>query len=300
VRALPCALALLAAHAAAQEPPRFASEVGLVELDVAVTRDGRPVPELAAADFEVRDGGVPQKVELVERSRSRLQGIVLLDTSASVSGEKLQQLTHAARAFVQGLAAQDSVALLSFSYRVRRLGAPGTPEAAAAALEGLVTGGTTALFDAVAAAIGLADRRQGRPVLVVFSDGDDRSSWLSERHVIDAARHADVVVHAIGFTPARPGARDRMQPLPNQKPRLEGSPHFLERLTGSTGGRLWYADAPRDLGTAFQSVLEDVRERYLLRYEPTGVPPGGWHAVEVRVRARGVDVRHRPGYEAVP
>jgi VWFA-related protein len=286
---LAVALALAAASARAQQPPQFPSEVHLVELDVAVTRDNRPAPGLAAADFEVKDSGVPQTVELVERSRARVHAILLLDTSDSMSGEKLERLTQAARTFVEGLASDDAVTLLSFSYRVRILGETR-----------LAAGGTTALVDATSAALALADPRRGRSLVLVFSDGDDRLSWTTARQALDAARQSDVVVHAIGFAAARAGGRDRLGPLPNQALRLEGAPGFLERLTQATGGRLWFADTPGVLGAAFQSVLEEVRERYLLRYEPKGVPPGGWHPLEVRVRGTGLAVRCRPGYEAHP
>lgn len=291
-------LALGAGSARAQQPPQFPSEAQVVKLDVAVTRDERPAGGLSAADFEVRDSGVLQSVELVERSRSPVHAILLLDASESVAGEKLQALTRAARSFVEGLAPEDVVTLLSFAYRVRLLGEPaGSPAAAVGALSRLSAGGTTALIDAAAAAIALADSRGRRPLVLVFSDGDDRLSWTTERQALEAARHSDVVVHAVGFTPPRAGARDRMGPLPNQQLRLEGSPTFLERLTRATGGRVWFADTPRDIGVAFQSVLDEVRERYLLRYEPKGVPPGGWHPLEVRVRGRGLTVRCRPGYE---
>jgi hypothetical protein len=109
----------------------------------------------------------------------------------------------------------------------------------------------------------------------VFGDGQDVASWTTERQTLEAARHSDVVVHAIGFAPERIGARERMGALPGQPVRLEGLPGFLERLAQATGGRLWLADAPGDLGAAFQSVLAEVRERYLLRYERKGVPRAG-------------------------
>ena len=296
--ALALALAAAAVRAQQQQPPSFPSEVNTVELDVAVTRDSRPAAGLTAADFEVKDAGVAQTVELVERSRARVHAILLLDTSESVAGEKLERLTQAAREFVEGLSPDDAVTLLAFSYRVRVLGEPAdSPANAAAQLEHLAAGGTTALVDAAAAAMTLAEPRRGRPLVLIFSDGDDRVSWTTPRQALDAARHSDVVVHAVGFAPARAGARDRMGPLPSQALRLEGAPGFLERLTQSTGGRLWFADTPRDLGAVFQSVLDEVRERYLLRYEPKGVSPGGWHPLEVRVRERGLVARCRPGYE---
>jgi VWFA-related protein len=300
-RAAPLVALLGAADTAAlaQERPLFSSEVRLVELDVAVTRDNRPAAGLAAGDFEVKDSGVPQSVELVERSRSRVDATLLLDTSDSVKGEKLEQLVRAARAFVAGLSPDDSVTLLSFAYRVRVLGQPAdSPANADAALAKLAAGGTTALVDATSAAVALADPRHGRPLILVFSDGDDRLSWTTDRQALDAARRSDVVVHAVGFAPPRAGARDRLGPLPNEALRLEGAPGFLERLAQVTGGRVWYVDTPGGIGAAFQSVLEEVRERYVLRYEPRGVPLEGWHPLEVRVRGKGLSLRCRPGYEA--
>ncbi|MFN8093991.1 MAG: VWA domain-containing protein [Vicinamibacteria bacterium] len=63
-------LALAASSPAAQapRPPVFSSDVGLVEVPVVVTdRDGRPVPDLAADDFEVRERDVPQAIAAFER-----------------------------------------------------------------------------------------------------------------------------------------------------------------------------------------------------------------------------------------
>jgi VWFA-related protein len=291
----------LTAGANAQEPLRFTSGVNVVELDVAVTRDGRPLPGLSADDFEVLDSAVPQRVELVARDRARVQAILLLDTSQSVAGEKLRQLTAAAGAFLGGLAPEDSATLVAFSERARLLGDAGLPPSAAAErLGGLSAGGATALIDAVFAAASLADSRQGRPVLVVFSDGDDRLSWLRERDAVELARRSDVVVHAVGFTPPARRRVDGLVRRPNDRLRLDGSPGFLQHVAEASGGRLWFADAPDGLAAAFHAVLEELRERYLLRYEPAGVPVGGWHAVEVRVRRRGAEVRCRPGYETGP
>ncbi len=278
------AVALAAAQVIAQGPPRFPSEARVVELDVAVTRGERPVRGLTAADFRVQDSGVPQVVEVVEPSRARVQAILLLDTSGSVAGEKLDRLKDAARSFLEGLAPEDSAALLSFAYRVRLLSPAGPPASASAALRRLVAGGTTAIIDAVGAATALAEPGRGRPVLLVFSDGEDRISWLAERNVLDRVRRTDLVVHGIAFTPPR-------------DVRLEGVRGFLGRLAAATGGKVWHADDPKGLSSAFRSVLEDVRERYVLRYQPTGVPEGGFHPVQVDVRGRGLRVRCRPGYE---
>ncbi|MBA3640054.1 MAG: VWA domain-containing protein [Acidobacteria bacterium] len=67
-----CAAVLsLSAQSAPQKPqdpqrPVFRSEANFVRVDVFPTRDGSPVKDLVAADFEVLEDGVPQKVETFE------------------------------------------------------------------------------------------------------------------------------------------------------------------------------------------------------------------------------------------
>ena len=54
--------------AAAQDPqrPRFRTEANFVRVDVFPTRNGIPVKDLTAADFELLEDGVPQKIETFE------------------------------------------------------------------------------------------------------------------------------------------------------------------------------------------------------------------------------------------
>ena len=108
-------------------------------------------------------------------------------TDAGISGSKRRDkrpgldaaLKDAARSFLEGLAPEDSAALLSFAYRVRLLSPAGPPASASAALRRLVAGGTTAIIDAVGAATALAEPGRGRPVPpgtygVVLTVGDEQ------------------------------------------------------------------------------------------------------------------------------
>ena len=52
-------------------------------------------PDLRADDFEVKDDGVVQDVELVTGSDRRLEVVLVLDTSSSVAGPRLGDLKNA-------------------------------------------------------------------------------------------------------------------------------------------------------------------------------------------------------------
>ena len=54
-----------------------------------------------------------------------------------------------------------------------------------------------------------------------------------------------------------------------------------------------------DLRGAFQKILQDFRSRYILVYTPAGVPLGGFHRLDLRVKRRGLTVKARPGYIGV-
>ena len=53
----------------------------------------------------------------------------------------------------------------------------------------------------------------------------------------------------------------------------------------------------RDRQKTFRRVVSDFRSRYVLTYAPSGVPDGGWHSIEVRVKGQKYKVAARRGYE---
>ncbi|HMC78766.1 MAG TPA: VWA domain-containing protein [Vicinamibacterales bacterium] len=57
-----------------QPPPRFRAETNLVRVDVYATKDGVPVQDLTAADFEVSEDNTPQKVDSFEHIVVRTGG----------------------------------------------------------------------------------------------------------------------------------------------------------------------------------------------------------------------------------
>jgi hypothetical protein len=71
---------------------------------------------------------------------------------------------------------------------------------------------------------------------------------------------------------------------------------FLEIVAEDSGGDLLHATASADLPGAFARVVADFKSRYLLTYSPRGVPGGGWHPIDVRLRGVSGTVTARRGY----
>lgn len=275
------ALAGLALTASAPLPPQtpsFSTRVEAVRVDVLVTQGGRVVRGLGAPDFEIRDNGVLQQVDLVSFEQLPLNVILALDVSSSVAGERMVHLREAAFALLDALGGEDQAALVTFNEQVR-LETRLTSDLSGIrhVLERTIPWGDTAVVDACFAAMVLGESDLGRSLLIVFSDGNDTSSWLTAERVIDTARRSDVVVY----------------PVSAGRPR-----GVLGRISSETGGRLFEVESTRNLEQVFLRVLDEFRQRYLVSYSPRGVDKGGWHRLDVRVKGRDAQITARTGYQA--
>jgi hypothetical protein len=139
------------------------------------------------------------------------------DTSGSVVWLTLRHLVVATRTLVRALERGDRAGLITFADHVALPVSlqpvdAGVP-AIEAALDGIVAGGRSSMFDAVLAGLALAPPDAGRSLLVLFSDGNDTASWLSQREVREAATRSGVVVRRVAH---REGAREIEAPQQRQ------------------------------------------------------------------------------------
>ena len=70
----------------------------------------------------------------------------------------------------------------------------------------------------------------------------------------------------------------------------------LRGLATITGGSLIEVDSPDRITAAFSQIIEQMKERYVLRYTPEGDLTPGWHALDLQLRSRKGKVRGRTGY----
>jgi VWFA-related protein len=292
-------LALVGAASVQAPPPlTFTVAVESVYVDVFVTDGNQPVVGLDAADFELKDNGARRHVELVAVEARPLTTFLVLDASGSVDGQKLVQLRAAARALLGGLRPGDEAALVTFDEEVR-LRVPPTSDRARLdrGVAGIFPGGATALLDALYAGALLASGR-GRSLLVLFTDGEDNLSWLGADEVRRVLLESNVLVQAVGIVPKEETRYDPgLRPIPPSE-----TPHVrtLRHLAEVTGGRFWAAFAPDRLAEAFLAILEAMKTRYVLRFEPDRERRDGLHQLEVRLVRRKGKVHCRKAYFVGP
>ena len=272
-------LAGLAAAPIAGQQPSFSARVDNVRVDVEVRRDDKLVSGLTAADFEVLDDGVPQKVEIVAPSGFPVSAVLALDSSASLDRRERVHLTRAGTRVIDGLKPGESAALVTFSDRIA-IRSPFTTDAER--LRRLVGGemppGDTALYDAAHVAMLLGTSAPGRPIVILFSDGDDTASFLTEEAVVQTAQRTGSVVCVV---------------------MIGGEGRLLKQLAETTGGVFVKERSLDRVAERFAELLDGFRNRYLVSFVPTPSGKPGWHKLTVKVKGGG-EVRARSGYWAVP
>jgi len=275
-----CAGVLLTGGADPQKTT-FRSSVDAVVVDVLVTDRGKPVSGLTADDFELRDEGVRQRIEL-SATASNVHVILALDASGSVAGDELNHLKRATRALTGALQPGDSASFVSFSRPIRLFALNATdPAVVDRALDSVEAGGRTGLLDALYASIALSAVDAPRSLLLLFSDGGENASWLAQDSVLESLKRETVVVYPIAPPRDAPSAGDRL----------------LGQIAETSGGQLLHAGADNKLPSVFVSILNEFRARYLLTYTPTGVTSRSrWHRLTVNLKGKSGRVTARPGY----
>lgn len=293
------------AVAGAQEPasaepgqPTFKSGVDLVTVNATVRdRKGRLVTGLDQGDFEVLDNGVRRAISNFRAEPSPVSLALLFDISGSMRApDRLLAARFAAHHLLSWLEpGRDEAALFTFDSRLHEV-APFTVDTRAlqGALGEVDPFGATSLHDAIAeAAKRVAFRTGRRRAVVVITDGVDTASGLTPGQVSGIASSIDVPVYIVA-TVKPIDHIGREDALPRKQ--IVSSHGTVVELAEWTGGAFFYVSTPSDTSGASRQVLEELRQQYVIAFEPAGV--AGWRPLEIRTRDKDYVVRARSGYIA--
>jgi|SRR5215469_1392887 len=286
---------LLAAGLWGQEKPSttLKVDVNLVNVFVTVTdAHGAPVGSLKQEDFRLSEDGKPQKIAVFDKQSSLPLSIVLaIDTSLSTRRDLPLELASARRFVHAILRPQDALALFQFSEIVDQL-LPFTADLKGIdhAIQKIHLGSATALYDALYLGSQVLERRQGRKVLVVITDGGDTASKVDYQDAVRAAQEAEAIVYSIIIVPVEASAG-----------RDIGGEHALVQISEDTGGKHYYASSLPQLDDAFKQISDELRTQYLLAYYPSQrVSDSDFRRIDVHLdgvpSADTYQVRHRTGY----
>jgi Ca-activated chloride channel homolog len=254
---------LVPLHARQQDQSGIQVDVNLVLLDATVkTKTGDIMANLKKDDFQVREDGVVQKLDVFSRDELPLDVALVLDLSDSI-GPFLGPLRDAATTALAALKPDDEVALFTFSTEAE-LRVPLTKDKSKIAeqIGTFQARGATNINDGifVAAEYLLKTPPNGRRVIILISDdvGTD-AGGQGTRDIVTESIAADTVLYNLkipGYNPASTLFAASMIPgLVN-----------IRKVMDQTGGEIFDVKDVGNLDTVFQALIQRIKTRYTLGY----------------------------------
>lgn len=289
VVALALAGALVVSSVSAQQPTFKSGAKTVAIFATVLSPDGRLVPGLEEADFEVLDNGKPVELTLFDNNVTPFTAALALDTSGSMTAN-IGRVQEAAEQFVIRLLPDDKAAVGYFNDQI--FFSPRFTSDRDALSRYIRTemrfGNGTVLWDAIDASMDRLELIEGRKVVVALTDGDDFGSRTDFDDVRDRARDQDVMVYSIGFASDYFNGVSRVRSKPSSN---------LKKLAQETGGGFFELQKTADLNSTFTRVIQELHSQYALAFMPA-VLDGKVHKLEVRVKKPGMTTRARQNYLA--
>ncbi|HKX28727.1 MAG TPA: VWA domain-containing protein [Blastocatellia bacterium] len=280
-----------------KEPIKIGTD--FVELDVKVIdQTNNPVADLSKEDFTVFEDRVKQPIESVRREDVPISIGLILDTSGSMR-EKIATVTSAATDLIKQMKPEDEGFVAQFKSDTELLqGLTTNKPMLEKSMTGLVSNGGTAFFDAVIASAEYAHKngKKRRKAIIIFSDGAERISSITEKEVIEAIKEYEVQVYLVGFT------NDEDVTTFYGDTERKNAKELLTRLAIDSGGRAFFPSDLSEMTNIASQITKELQTQYIISYYPTNDKRDGtYRAVRVMIRPKGdrkLIARTRPGYYA--
>ncbi|MEP7011625.1 MAG: VWA domain-containing protein [Acidobacteriota bacterium] len=245
---------------------------------------------LKSEDFTLRErGGARPKVVTFERGDIPFTAALLIDSSVSMSGERLKSALDGARTFFRSMRPLDEAKLLLFADQLQ-LETPFTsvPGVLDLALSGAHAGGGTAINDVLYLAVDRLAPRAGRRVIILLSDGGEIESVLSMSWIRKRLEAEPMALYWVRLR------REEEQRGPTQRWSIwrDARGHAwelqgLERAVADSGGRIEVIDSIDQVAGALGHILDELRNQYVLGYYSESPGEDPWRGISVDVKGGG-------------
>lgn len=237
------------------------------------TIEGLDVDDFTLSGSWTQAGARIVSVESVTDDNLPLAVVLVIDTSSSMAGSPLAQTQAAARAFIEALAPDDTIAVVAFNDDPVLVQDYTTDRAVLlAALDNLPFGGRTSLYDAGALGVEVADRAPfPRRAVVLLSDGGEfgGASVQGRGAGRDAAALRGVPVYTIGLG----FGTDRT---------------YLQELSSASNGQFYESPQPADLAGIYAELAALFRSQYIITVESDAPLDGRLYSFLLGVAPEGI------------
>ena len=250
----------------------FTETVTIVNLPLKIRLQGLPYKRLKLSDLVIIENGVEVEIQNLKKVEIPLTAHFLFDLSTS-NERHILNAKKTVRDFSQKLRPGDRAKISFFSATYQPLtDYIADRQILMNKLGRLTPVGSTALYDGLSAALDELVQQAGARVLVLFSDGHDLLSRISETALNTKVKNYGIPIIFVSFD-------DRKK----QPPLLAAQLRFMESLAVESGGSVVFGNG--SFGRDLNAELRKQRKRHLVRFQPPG--PGDlelWRSLTVKVR----------------
>lgn len=249
-----------------------------VKIDLTVNGIDGSLGALEAGDLVIiEDGSRIDDTFTIKKqvdSENYLYLVFSVDSSKSISQKFLKSIKSSAREIARSVGPKDRIAVYQFDDSVILLNdfSKSSDEIVKNINEIERHGKKTHLYDSIYDSIELFDKvKQANKKVIVFTDGKDEGSGVSEEDIITFARNAMIPVYFICCRDSK-------------------NLRSMARISKHTGGKLIYSKS-NDVTGMYRTMLSVMKNRYAVTYPSKLTRDGMSHRLEVRIKYN--DIRDR-------
>ncbi len=236
--------------------------VNVIEMAIPIAvldRNGNYVKGLSKDNFELYEDNKLIEISylnLINKRKGDFHLILLIDISSSMK-DKMDYIKDAAKMFLEDLMKKnDKAIVIFFNHEVIE------DTDFSSDINELVNSislafpfGATSLYDSIAHCINLVKGVSGRNIIVVFSDGEDNSSFIDPYTLMKKAEKSNTEIYSIGKRTYSLSSDDQYKTL-------------LEKISRSSGGIPFFFDHVSEVKKVYRKIRKDIQAKYLLYFSP--------------------------------
>jgi Ca-activated chloride channel family protein len=315
-------LMLVATSAAAQQPAPGPDAVSVTVTVTSLDRNEH-IAGLTPADFRVSENGDRQVVTHVTRERVPISLAIVIDSGTTMlSGMRRQLAAEAVDKVVSAMGPEDEFTVL-FLGRTIEQRLPWTRGRGVSGLnwDGWNPTGVASLHDGLRDAfVRLQEARNARQAILVLTPGFESSSRMPLSNLVKTRQASETSLFAFGLgshrqeeaavedrrvlttTPRTSDDIRKLDPMGSgaiaPKPLMQAD--NLDQLVGDSGGTVTRILSLPEATMAARNLLAELQNQYLVSFTPTKSLDGKYRKLKVEVNRKGLYVRARSGYLALP
>ena len=260
-------------------------DVTQILVPVVVTdSEGNYVSNLKKEDFTLLEENVPQNINNFSKSgKTDFHLTLLIDISSSMK-DKITEVKKAAKEFLQRLLSKnDKAAVVFFNHDVfEDTEFSNDLSELSNSISMAFPFGATALYDAVGYCLKLLKGMPGLNIIIIFSDGEDNSSFMDPYTLIKKAERSNTIIYAIG---------SRTASYNNEYQEI------LKKLSSSSGGILFFIENTSEVQKMYELIRRDIKAEYVLEFSPKKHGAGKrFRGITVKIPGKRYNIRTIKGY----